>query len=83
MSDVLLDIGNDLTGIGLVPAPVKVLGGQPELDNQVAGQVLRLGLTAFLPPQPQQGGFVIAHDNPGVGAADKRAAGGPILACQV
>ena len=68
----LLDIGDDPPGIGLVPAPVKFLGGQTELHDQIAGQVLRLGLAAFLPPQSQQGGFVIAHDDPGVGAADER-----------
>ena len=31
----------------------------PKLDDQVAGQVLRLGLAPLLPPQPQQGALVI------------------------
>ena len=31
----------------------------------------RLDLAALFPPQPQQGGLVVAHDHPGVGAADK------------
>ena len=45
----------------------------PELDDQVAGQVLRLDLAALLPPQPQQGRLVVAHDDPGVRAADEAA----------
>jgi hypothetical protein len=42
MADLLLEIGNDLTGIGLVPAPVQLLGDEPKLDNEVAGEVFRL-----------------------------------------
>jgi hypothetical protein len=30
---------------------VEGLGRKAELDDEVAGQVLRLGLTPFLPPQ--------------------------------
>ena len=71
MADLPLDIGDDLPGIGLVPAPVKLLGDHPELDDEVAGEVLRLDLAAFFPPQPQQGGLVVAHDDPGVRAADE------------
>ena len=74
MAGPLLDICDDPPGIGLVPAPVKLLGGEAELHDQIAGQVLRLDLAALFPPQPQQGGLVIAHDDPGVGAADKAAA---------
>ena len=55
MPDPPLDVRDDLTGIGLVPAPVEVLGSQAELDDEVAGQVLRLDFAAFLPPEPQQG----------------------------
>ena len=64
----------DLPGIELVPAPVQILGDGPKLDNEVPGQVLRLDLASFLPPQPHQGDLVIAHDDPGVGAADEGAA---------
>ena len=46
----------------------------PELHDEVAGQVLRLGLAAFLAPKADQGGFVAAHDDPGVRAADEGAA---------
>ena len=46
---------------------------EPELDDEVAGQVLRLGLAPFLAPQAHQGGFIVAHDDAGVGAADEAA----------
>ena len=71
MADPLLDVRDDLAGIGLVPAAIEVLGHDAELDDKVAGQVLRLDLAAFLPPQPEQGRFVVAHDDPGVRAADE------------
>ena len=71
MPDPALDVGDDLPGIELIPAPVKVLGDCPKLDNEVSREVLRLDLTAFLPPQPHQGDLIIAHDDPGVGAADE------------
>ena len=63
-----------MTGVALVPAPVEVLGHGAELDNQVAGEVFRLDFAALLAPQPDQGGLVVAHDDPGVRAADKGAA---------
>ena len=50
----------------------------PELDDEVAGQVLRLDLAAFFPPEAEQGGFVIAHDDPGVRAADEVSAFGRV-----
>jgi hypothetical protein len=34
---------------------------------------LRLDLTAFLRPKADEGGLVIAHDDPGVRTANKRA----------
>ena len=70
-----LDRGEGLAGVALVPDPIEGLGHDAELDNEVAGEVLRLDLTAFFPPQPQEGCLVIAHDDPGVRAADKVAAG--------
>ena len=75
MADLPLDVRDDLTGVGLVPAPVQLLGGRAELNDEVAGQVLWLNLAAFFPPQPQQGGLVVAHDDPGVRAADEGTAG--------
>ena len=35
------------------------------------GALLRLYFTAFFPPEPDEGGFIIAHDDPGVRAADE------------
>jgi hypothetical protein len=52
MADLPLDIRDDLTGIGLVPASVQRLGGQAQLDDEVAGEVLRFNLATFFPPQP-------------------------------
>ena len=71
MPDVRLHVRDDLPGIGLVPAPVQLLGHRSKLDDEVAGEVLRLGFAALLPPQPQQGGLVVAHDDPGVRAPYK------------
>src|SRR4029450_10350621 len=59
------------TGVALVPGSVEALGGGPELDNEVAGQVLRLGLATLLAPELDQGRFVIAHDDSGVRATDE------------
>ena len=50
MADPPLDVGDDLTGIGLVPAPIEVLGDKAKLDDEVAGEVLRLGFAPLLPP---------------------------------
>ena len=72
MPDPLLDVVDGLAGVAFIPAPVEVLGDQPKLDDQVAGQVLRFDFAAFLPPEPDQGGFVGAHDDAGVGATNER-----------
>ena len=73
MPDAFLDVGDRLAGVAFKPMPVEVFGDPPKLDNEVSGQVLGLGLAAFLPPKPEQGRFVGAHDDPGVGAADESA----------
>jgi hypothetical protein len=36
MPDFPLDVGDDLAGIGLIPAPVELFGREPELNDQVA-----------------------------------------------
>jgi hypothetical protein len=51
MPDLALDISDAPAGIALVPGPVELLGGGPELDNKVARQVLSLGLAPFLLPE--------------------------------
>jgi hypothetical protein len=69
-----LDIGDDLPGIGLVPAAVQLLGGQAELNGEVARKVLWRDLSSFLAPKPQQSRFVTAHNDPGIRATDEVAA---------
>ena len=77
MPDAALDIGEDLAGIALIPGPIEGLGREPELDDEVAGEVLGLDLAALLAPEAEQGGLVIPHDDPGVRAADEIATIGP------
>src|ERR1019366_3823392 len=74
VKDPPLHVFDGLTGISLVPEPIEILSGLAELDDEVGGQVLRLGLPALFPPEAEQGGLVVAHDDPGVGAADEVAA---------
>ena len=69
-----LHVGDKLPRLGLVPAPVQVFRGKTELDRQIPRQILGLDLAPLLPPKPQQSSLVIAHNDPGVGAADKVAA---------
>ena len=47
MADLPLDIRKDLAGIGLVPAPIELLGGEAELDDEIAREVFRLDLARF------------------------------------
>ena len=49
----------------------RVLGGETELDNKIARQVLRLSFSSLLPPQSDQRPLVAAHDDPGIGAPDE------------
>src|SRR5262249_6056823 len=42
------------------------LSHDAKLHNQIAREVLRLGLASLLLPQAQEGGFVSAHDDAGV-----------------
>jgi hypothetical protein len=49
--------------IGLIPAAVKLFGNDPEPDDEVARQVLRLDFAPLLLPEPPQGGFVLAHND--------------------
>jgi hypothetical protein len=66
-----LNIGDHLPGRGLVPAPVQLLCGDPELDNKIPRQIFRLDLAALLPPQPNERLLVAPHYDPGVRTADK------------
>jgi hypothetical protein len=77
MPQPMLNAFDRLPGVALVPMPVEGFGHEPELDDEVAGQVLRLGLPPFLEPEADQGGFIVAHDDAGVRAADECAPSRP------
>jgi hypothetical protein len=72
--DPALDMGYGSTSVAFVPGPIQRLGGAPELDNEVATQIRRLGLAALLLPQPDQRRLVRAHYDPRVRAAEEVAA---------
>jgi hypothetical protein len=59
--------------LALIPAPVEVLDDRPELDDQHVGQIFRFHFASLFPPEAEQGGLIIAHDDPGVRAADEGA----------
>src|SRR5215469_18655571 len=73
MTDSLLHVGDHLPGTGLIPAPIEVLGRKSELNHEIAGQVLRLGFSTLLPPQPDQRRLVTPRDDPGIRTANKAA----------
>src|ERR1700730_62678 len=66
-----LDVLDDLPGRTLVPAPIDRLGGHPELDYEVCRIIMRLRLAALFSAQPTKPVPLVAHDYPGIGAADK------------
>jgi len=71
--DLLLYVDDHLPDTGLVPAAIELLGRDPELDYEIAGQVFPFYLTADLPPLPEESLFILAHDDPGIGSADETA----------
>ena len=58
MSDQPLDVRDDVASIRLIPAPIELLGNDPELNDKVTGQVLGLDLAAFFAPEADEGLFV-------------------------
>ena len=66
-----LDVFDPCPVVALVPLPVQGFSREPELDDEIAGQVFRLGLAPFFAPEAEQSGLIAAHDNPGVRAANK------------
>ena len=74
----MLNAFDGLSGIALVPMPVERFGHHTELDDEVAGEVLRLDFAPFLPPEAGEGGLIVAHDDAGIGAADEAASIGRI-----
>src|SRR5271169_5876108 len=49
--ELVLNAFNGLPGVALVPIPVEGFGHETELDDQVAGQVLRLDFTPLFLPE--------------------------------
>src|SRR6516164_3908203 len=66
MPDPALHVADPPAGVTLVPGAVERLGRSSELHDEVAGEVLRLGFTPFLPPKADKGGFIATHDDTGV-----------------
>jgi hypothetical protein len=66
MLDSALHVADLPAGVALVPGAIELLGCSTELHDEVAREVLRLGLASFLPPKLNQGGLVVAHDDPGI-----------------
>jgi hypothetical protein len=66
-----LDVRDPVARVQLIPAAVEVFGDEAQLDDQLSRQVLCGRLTPFLAPQAMEGFFVLAHDHPGIRAADK------------
>src|SRR5947209_1675227 len=62
MPDPALHVADLPAGVALVPRAVELLGCSPELHDEVAGEVLRLGLASFFSPQTDQGRLIAAHD---------------------
>src|SRR5262249_33854413 len=71
MLDLALHVSDAPAGVTLVPRAVELFGRGPQLHNEVAGQVFRIGFTAFLTPELDQGRFVTTHNDPGVGPTDE------------
>ena len=51
--------------------PIQMLGHSAELDQEVAGQIFRLDLAPLFLPKTDQCRLVLAHNDPGIRAADK------------
>jgi hypothetical protein len=71
MPQPMLDAFDCLPGIAFIPMAVESFCREAKLNEEVAGEILRRDFAAFLTPEADQGGFVAAHDNPGVGSAYK------------
>src|SRR5262249_34110343 len=73
MLDVALHVPDLAAGIMLEPEAIELFRGPSELHDEVVREILRLGLAPFLAPKADQGGFIAAHDDAGVRAANKSA----------
>ncbi len=73
MPNSALDILEDLPGIALEPVPIEIFGHNPELNDEVSGEVFGLDFPRLLFPQPQQCSFIVSQNNSSVRATDKGA----------
>ena len=71
MADARLSVPNGLTCVALVPAAVELLGDGPELNDEIAGKILRLELAAFFAPETDEIFFIITHDDTGIRSANE------------
>jgi hypothetical protein len=65
------DIPDPVPGIAFIPEPIELLGCRSELDQQIAGQVLRGHLAPLLAPKTKGGIFVLPHDDASVRAPNE------------
>jgi hypothetical protein len=63
-----------VASVTLVPKPVEMLSRNPELDDEVSGEVLGFSFATFLTPEPEEASFVAAHDHARIGSADEGSA---------
>ena len=73
MLDAALDVRDPPAGIALVPGAVELLGAVPSCTMRLPDRSSGSASPRFLAPEADQGGFIAAHDDPGVGAADESA----------
>ena len=78
MLDLALHVDNNLIGIALEPAPIKLFGYGAELNDEIVREVLGFDLAALLAPQTKEGSFILPHNNPRVRSADETA---PVIGC--
>jgi len=71
MADSLLNIFQSLARVSLEPLPIERLCHDPELNDEVRGQVLGLNLASFLSPETDESCLIITHNDPGVRASNE------------
>jgi hypothetical protein len=74
MLNAPLDILEAAARVTLEPAPIELLGGQAELDDEVVREVFGLNFAPLFVPEPDQSVFILTHDNPGIRASNERLA---------
>ena len=73
MPHVALHVAHPPAGIALVPGAIELLSRYSRAARSGCRRGPQGSLAPFLPPKLDEGRFIAAHDNPGVGAADKEA----------